>query len=98
MAELLPDHPLVPIPRGDDLYKRDGGYNLANARRTAAAGGKADFPDLEGVRIDGHWAVIYSKIDIGSALEKPGEIDAKGYTHQSALEIATNVVLEATLP
>jgi Domain of unknown function (DUF4159) len=99
VADLLPGHPLGPIPQTDDLYnKKEGGFNLAHARRTAAAGGEAGFPGLEGVRIDGHWAVIYSRLDIGSALEKPVDIGGKGFTNQSALEIATNVVLDAFTP
>ena len=98
VAELMPDHPLVPIPRHDDFYARKSGYDLADARRTTAAGGKADYPDLEGVQIDGRWAVIYSKLDLGCALQKQAGIECKGYTHESALRIATNIVLYATLP
>ena len=98
VADLLPSNPLVPIPKDDDLYTRKVGYDLADARLTPAAGGKADFPELEGVKIDGRWAVIYSKLDLGCALQKQAGIECRGYVHESALRIATNIVLYATLP
>jgi hypothetical protein len=98
VAELMPKNPLVPIPKHDDFYTRKLGYDLSDARRTPAAGGKADYPDLEGVQVDGRWAIIYSKLDLGCALQKQAGIECKGYTHESALRIATNIVLYATLP
>src|SRR5439155_26713081 len=98
VAELTPGNPLVPIPRDDEFYTRRLGYDLSDARRTPAAGGKAEIPDLEGVKIDGRWAIIYSKLDLGCALQKQAGIECKGYTHESALKIATNIVLYATLP
>jgi hypothetical protein len=98
VAELMPKSPLVPIPKSDDFYTRKLGYDLADARRTPSAGGKADYPDLEGVQVDGRWAIIYSKLDLGCALQKQAGIECKGYTHESALRIATNIVLYATLP
>jgi hypothetical protein len=98
VAELMPNNPLVPIPKHDDFFTKRLGYDLSDCRRTPAAGGMADFPDLEGVKIDGRWAIIYSKLDLGCALQKQAGIECKGYTHESALKIATNIVLYATLP
>jgi hypothetical protein len=98
VAELMPNNPLVPIPKHDDFYTRKLGYDLADAKRTPAAGGLADYPDLEGVQVDGRWAIIYSKLDLGCALQKQAGIECKGYNHESALRIATNIVLYATLP
>ncbi len=94
----MPNNPLVPIPKHDDFYTRKLGYDLSDAKRTPAAGGKADYPDLEGVQVDGRWAIIYSKLDLGCALQKQAGIECKGYTHETALRIATNIVLYATLP
>jgi len=98
-AELLPDHPLEPIPRDDDLYTvKGGGFDLSQTEYTKAAGGGRDLPQLEGIKLDGHWAVIYSKYDIGCALERPQGLDCKGYAHNSALKIASNIVIYSTLP
>ena len=57
---------LVPIPRTDELYTTKIGFDLADVRYTDSAGGARDFPQLEGVKINDHWAIIYSKIDIGT--------------------------------
>jgi hypothetical protein len=98
VADLLPGNPLVPIPKFDDFYTVKLGYDLSDCHLTPAAGGKVDYPQLEGVKINGRWAIIYSKYDLGCALQKQAGIDCKGYTHESALKIATNIVLYATLP
>ena len=70
VAKLLPDHPLVPIPRDDELYSAKVGFDLSDVQYTEAAGGRRGFPQLEGVKINDHWAIIYSKYDIGCALER----------------------------
>ena len=58
----------------------------SDVQYTEAAGGARGFPQLEGVKINDHWAIIYSKFDIGCALERHTGIDCKGYTHESAVE------------
>jgi hypothetical protein len=98
VAELLPDKPLVPIPRDDELFTTVVGLDLSKVQYTKAAGGGRDYPQLEGVKINDHWAIIYSKYDIGCALERHTGIECKGYTYESALAIASNVVQYATLP
>jgi hypothetical protein len=98
-ADLLPDHPLEPIPPDDELYHLKSGYDLADVEYTKAAGGAKGPPQLEGIKLNGQWAVIYSKLDIGCALEREqGGLDCKGYTHESAMRIAANIVIYSTLP
>lgn len=98
VAEMLPDNPLVPIPRDDEIFTKKIGYDLSDAQYSKAAGGGRDFPQLEGVKLNGHWAVIYSKYDIGCALERHQGLDCKGYSPETALRIATNIVIYSTLP
>lgn len=98
MDELFPDKDLEPIPADDDLYSRRVGFDLADVELTQAAGGGKERPRLEGIKVDGHWAVIYSPLDIGCALERQQGLDCKGYTHESALRIAANIVIYSTLP
>ncbi|MHC5538057.1 DUF4159 domain-containing protein, partial [Singulisphaera rosea] len=98
IAEMFPKNPLVPIPRDDELYSEKIGYNLSDVRFTNAAGGGKGLPKLEGIKIDGHWAVIYSKLDLGCALERHQGLDCKGYSYESALRIASNIVIYSTLP
>ena len=98
VAQLLPNNPLVPIPPGDDLYTSKVGFDLKEVQYTQAAGGARGFPQLEGVKINNKWAIIYSKFDIGCALERHTGLECKGYTHESAVRIAANIVIYATLP
>jgi hypothetical protein len=95
VAELLPGNPLVPIPRDDELFTRKVHFDLAHEQFSKAAGGQRDCPQLEGVKRNGRWALIYSEYDIGCALERHQGIDCKGYSHESALRIATNIVMYA---
>ncbi len=64
---LVPNNRLVPIPQNDDLYTKKLGLDLSKSQYTKAAGGGNGFPQLEGVKINGHWAIIYSRFDIGCA-------------------------------
>ena len=98
MAEMLPDNPLVPIPPDDELYTNKIAFDLSDVQYSKSAGGGKGKPQLEGIKINGHWAVIYSKYDIGCALERQSGLDCKGYTHESAMRIASNIVIYATLP
>jgi len=98
VAQLLPNNPLVPIPPNDELLTKKVGFDLANVQLTNAAGGGRGHPLLEGVKINDHWAIIYSKYDIGCALEHHTGIECKGYTYESALKIAGNIVIYSTLP
>ena len=98
VAGMLPDNPLVPIPREDEIYTRKVGFDLNDVQYSKAAGGGRDFPQLEGVKLNGHWAIIYSKFDLGCALERHQGLDCKGYDYKSALKIAANIVIYSTLP
>jgi hypothetical protein len=98
VADLFPNDPLVPIPRDDEIYSRKVYFDLSDCQYSKAAGGGKDFPQLEGVKIKGHWAIIYSKLDIGCALERHAGLDCKGYSYESAIRIASNIVIYATLP
>jgi Domain of unknown function (DUF4159) len=98
VAKLFPAHAngLVPIPRDDPLMKIY--FELSKSEYSKAAGGGKDYPQLEGVKVNNHWAIIYSKLDIGCALERHSGLDCKGYSHDSALKIAANIVIYATQP
>jgi hypothetical protein len=98
VAELYPDKTLEPIPPHDEFFTRKVGFDLSDAQLNKSAGGRKGFPQLEGIRIDGHWAIIYSKFDLGCALERHAGIDCKGYVHETALRIASNIVIYATMP
>ncbi len=41
-------------------------------------------PSLEGVKIRDRWVILYSKYDIGCALERHQSLDCLGYHPESA--------------
>ena len=53
---------------------------------------------LEGVKYKNRWVVIYSRFDIGCALEKHQSSDCVGYDPESAYRLAAAVVLYALRP
>jgi hypothetical protein len=102
VSRLFPDKKLVMIPITDDLYSQDSNGNpIRTVRcRTEAAGGAgqpADYrevaPYLEGIQVGKRWVIIYSKYDIGCALEKHQSTDCLGHDHESALRLAGAAVL-----
>jgi hypothetical protein len=101
VKKLYPDKKLEVIPENDFLYSEKlNGEAITRLRcRTAKADGspEATFKDvppmLEGIQIDGRWAVIYSRYDIGCALEKNKSSACKGYEPESAMKLATAALL-----
>lgn len=105
VEKMFPGQKLEVIPPGDELYSAalNGGVAITSVKRREKAGeaGAADNgykdlpPHLEGIRIDDRWVVIYSKYDIGCALEGHKSTDCLGHTRDSALQLATAAVLYA---
>jgi hypothetical protein len=87
----------------EPLYKiaREAGINLKNVkcRREKADGSGPEtemrnYPVfLEGIKVDGRWVVVYSKYDIGCAIEGHKAADCLGHDKESALRVASAVVL-----
>ena len=88
---------------GDDLRRTRLNQVLAGittvrcrtetADKAAEATYKDTPPMLEGIKVDGRWAVIYSRYDIGCAQEKNKSSACKGYDPDSALKLATAALL-----
>ena len=98
VAELLPKNPMVLIHHNDPIFATKIGFDLHDVKYTKGAGGGRDFPQLEGVKINGHWSIIYSKYDIGCALARHSGLECKGYSYESAIKIAANIMIYSTLP
>ena len=104
MVELFGDDKLKleKIPLDDPLYAADlNGTAIRQVRRRDyGADGKrvepqpkSAPPDLEGIKFDGRWVVIYSKYDIGCALEKHSSPECRGHDPASALRLARAALL-----
>jgi hypothetical protein len=55
-------------------------------------------PELEGIQIDGRWAVIFSPYDISCALEQHEALECRGYTREDAARIGLNVLMYTLTP
>jgi hypothetical protein len=111
MKQLFPDNPLVPIPvdkeerlfsaelNGEKIDESNIRCRIKRSEGKGGNGGEADYrnmaPALEGIKIGNRWVVIYSKYDIGCALEKHQSTDCLGYDHASALKLGRAAVLYA---
>lgn len=107
MQQTFPEHPLKRIPPEHAMFKASTGHDLQRVKRREL---NVDSPDaalaltvregpplLEGIEINGAYAVIYSKYDLSCALEKQSSVACAGYVHEDAVKIAVNVVLYAML-
>lgn len=103
VKQLYPDAELQPIPTDDELYSPAiSGVAIRNVKRREKTDGVGDDggfltapPALEGVKIDGRWAIIYSKYDIGCALEGHKATDCLGHNRESALQLTAAAILYA---
>jgi len=95
---------LEPIPLSDELFSKElNGSQITQVlcRRLNADGKGVDpnyrlvAPVLEGIKYNGRWVVIYSKYDIGCALEKHQSTDCLGHDYDSAKLLARAAVLYA---
>ncbi len=106
VKELFPDKKLEPIPLDDYLFSaRLNGKQIDKVRcrrssdeKEVEAGYPEVTPQLEGIRIGNRWAIIYSRYDIGCALEKHRSSNCLGHDHESAKRLAAAVVLYALRP
>jgi Domain of unknown function (DUF4159) len=100
----LPGKSLERIPADDPIFTSSyGGYDVRTvAMRDPEAVGENQpiaarirqmEPQLEGINIDGHWAVIFSPFDISCALESHEAIGCRGYTQQDAARLGLNVLV-----
>jgi hypothetical protein len=104
MAAVFPDRKLEKIPADDPiLTTKYGGFDLKTVTRrdpqTPMEGAplkaieKKVPPDLEGIKIDDRWAVIFSPYDLSCALEKRDSLECRGYLREDAARIGINVLL-----
>ncbi|QDT29037.1 hypothetical protein Enr10x_43860 [Gimesia panareensis] len=107
MQEMFPTKKFKRIPIDHPLFSEQTGYDVRRVRRRQMEVNdvnqplKAETlvvePLLEGIEIDGHLAVIYSKYDISCALEQQASVACAGYVPQDAANLALNIVRYALL-
>jgi hypothetical protein len=98
MKKLFPNQKLERIQPGDDLFGPDineEAITTVKCRRERGTPFREVAPDLEGIKINKRWVVIYSRFDLGCALERHQSTDCLGHDYDSALKIASAAVLYA---
>jgi Domain of unknown function (DUF4159) len=105
MAQMWADKKLKleTIPLRDEIYSKAlNGVDIDKVHcRRAGPNGKVmpEYqvvpPSLEGIKYNGRWVVIYSKYDIGCALENHAATDCLGHDRASAMLLARAAVLYA---
>lgn len=104
MGLLFPDNPLEAVPNTDSLLTDAyGGFDLARVKRLDPQQRRGDGPmkvvprsvppDLEGIRMDNRWGVVFSRYDVSCALEKANSLECQGYVREDAARIGLNVLL-----
>jgi hypothetical protein len=104
IATALPGAALKRIPPNDPLFTPAfGGFDIrqvsmrdpqtANDNQPVSARVRQVEPQLEGIDIDGRWAVIFSPYDISCALESHEGVGCRGYVQEDAARIGLNVLL-----
>lgn len=103
-ARLFPDKKLEPIPLSDELYGKELNgteIRLVRCRREKedGSGPETEYHDvppwLEGIKHNNRWIVVYSRYDLGCALEKHPSSDCLGHDHDSAIKLASAAVYYA---
>ena len=98
------NRPLEPVKADDPLFTSAyGGADIrkVSRREVSRDGGSDDWeirtkigpPQLEGIALDGRWAVLFSPLDLSCALENHSSPDCAGYTSADAARIGINVIL-----
>jgi hypothetical protein len=96
IATLWPDKKLEEIPITDELYSKElNGVAITQVRCRREDGAELQTmaPALEGIKINGRWVVIYSKYDLGCALEHNKASNCKGHDYDSAVLLGRAAVL-----
>jgi hypothetical protein len=107
MTQLYPDKKLERIPVSHELFSEKIGRDIKLLKRRTAEGGenaaggnftiRSAEPILEGIEIDGRYAVIYSRYDISCALERQNSGNCEGYLPEDAVKLGTNIILYSML-
>jgi hypothetical protein len=99
MAELWAEEKLKlePIPPGDELFGKElNGVAIERVRcRREGKEYQAVPPALEGIKFNGRWVVIYSRYDLGCALQHHQATDCLGHDYDSAVRLGRAAVLYA---
>ena len=105
-AQMKDKPKLEPIPPDDELFSEELNgkgraidFVMCRREKPDGSGVDKDFqrvkPALEGVKVNGRWVVIYSRYDVGCALEHHPTPGCLGHDYASAVALGRAAVLYA---
>jgi len=105
LKRMFPDRPLEEVKPDDPLWSEEyGGFKIERLQlrlpeqspgKKMVVSEQAVVPSLQGIRFDDRLAVVFSPHDVSCALEKANTLECKGYSQESAMRLAVNVLLYA---
>ncbi len=107
MKEIFPASKLAAIPKDDSIWKSkpNDGYDIQTVTlRTPIANDRGQsfrktktHPLVDGLKVKGRYAVVFSTHDLSCAMENASGSQCKGYSKEDAARIGVNVILYALL-
>jgi hypothetical protein len=107
LTQVYPNMKLERIPISHEIFSEKIGRDIKLLKRRTSEGGETNTggnmtirtaePILEGIELDGRYAVIYSRYDISCALERQNSGNCEGYLPEDAVKLGTNIILYAML-
>ena len=97
MKQVFPQHPLQRIDPNGSIFRVPNDIRAVGVTPTFAAdvGRNATIPRLEGIDMDGHFAVIYSPLGLAGGWEMSQSPYARGCNAAGSLQIGQNVLMYA---
>ncbi len=106
IKQVFPNEQLQRIPPDDPIWSDEGGgYQLnqvsmhqpnkdlpGGVRRLRIA------PQLEGIKRNGRWVVVFSPHDLSCAMENASDTQCAGYDKDDAAKLGVNIILYALRP
>jgi len=97
LRRVMPEHRLQRIRPGAAIFKDPNDIKMLGVTPTLAAdmGKAAVEPFLEGLEIEGHYAVIYSRFGLAGGWEMSQSPYARGYNEVEAIKLGQNILMYA---
>jgi hypothetical protein len=93
IQRVLPDAELAPLPLDSPLYQMPNRIGAVDYSPVVKAQNEElNAPVLEGIKIDGQLAVVYSPLSLSNGWEQLGFAYNRGYADADAIQIGVNIL------
>lgn len=98
MRSVLPQNPMKPIPESSSIYTQPNNVQTVGVTPALAnqlGGASAAKPNLQGIEVNGRYAVVYSPFGMAGGWEVSQSPYAWGYDERSAIALGQNILMYA---